>query len=437
MRVRPDEWRTQGIPDIEQNAWVALRETAHSICVTAGAGAGKTEFLAQKAAYLLQTGLCPAYRRILAISFKRDAATNLGLRVRERCAPEQSHRFDSMTFDAFTKSLLDRFRAAVPAPYTPPANYKIVFPGQGDYNQFLRGVRTDLNARQLEELIARVPLPIGAAEPAEHRKQALIDYWKAQYKSTEVPLSFPMINRIVEYMLRTNPQIRKALLLTYPHVFLDEFQDTTVAQFHLLRTAFTGGNTRFTAVGDAKQRIMGWADAMPNSFDVFTRDFNAKSVSLFLNWRSHEALVAVQRVVAERIDSNAPLVEARGVKTVDGDVTAIWEFDTRHHECETLAAWLRQEADSGLVEPHDMAILVRMRANEVEQELSPALAAEGLVLRNLARNIGAISIQDLLCEGLTSILLPLLRLAASNRDPDAWANAQSGLQYVFALSETD
>ncbi|BCJ65732.1 UvrD-helicase domain-containing protein [Polymorphospora rubra] len=43
----------------------------------AGPGAGKTEFLAQRAAYLLQTAFCPWPRHTLAISFKRDAAANL------------------------------------------------------------------------------------------------------------------------------------------------------------------------------------------------------------------------------------------------------------------------------------------------------------------------------------------------------------------------
>lgn len=84
MPVAPENWRPQGVDDLEPRAWDALRETAQSVCVTAGAGAGKTEFLAQKAAYLLQTGLCAAPKRILAISFKRDAAQNLAARVRQR-----------------------------------------------------------------------------------------------------------------------------------------------------------------------------------------------------------------------------------------------------------------------------------------------------------------------------------------------------------------
>ncbi|MBN8934112.1 MAG: UvrD-helicase domain-containing protein, partial [Rhizobium pusense] len=58
MRVPREGWRPQGIADLEDRAWEALRETERSVCVVAGAGAGKSEFLAQKAAYLLQTGIC-------------------------------------------------------------------------------------------------------------------------------------------------------------------------------------------------------------------------------------------------------------------------------------------------------------------------------------------------------------------------------------------
>lgn len=161
MLVRPEDWRPQGVADLEDRAWDALRETGRSVCVTAGAGAGKTEFLAQKAAYLLQTGLCPYPRRILAISFKRDAALNLSLRVQQRCTPEQARRFASYTFDAFTKQMLDRFRMAVPAPYMPLANYRIVFPVKEDYQDFFRSAgRPNINHKRFEAAIANVSLPI-------------------------------------------------------------------------------------------------------------------------------------------------------------------------------------------------------------------------------------------------------------------------------------
>lgn len=54
-RVNKDDWVPQGVSSLENRAWDALRENESSVLVTAGAGAGKTEFLAQKATYLLWT----------------------------------------------------------------------------------------------------------------------------------------------------------------------------------------------------------------------------------------------------------------------------------------------------------------------------------------------------------------------------------------------
>jgi superfamily I DNA/RNA helicase len=435
--VRPEDWRPQGVPDLEPRAWEALREVERSVLVTAGAGAGKTEFLAQKATYLLQTGLCPAPKRILAISFKRDAARNLSARVEKRCPPEQARRFNSFTFDAFGKSLLDRFRAAIPESFSPPAGYRIVFPRRQDYADFLdQHGFYGINAAQLERAIARTRLPLG--EPATEKHRAVAEYWRVQYDDPNgVALSFLMINRLVDLLLCENPSIRRALQLTYPVVFLDEFQDTTFAQFELLHTAFDGSGAVFTAVGDDKQRIMVWAGAMPDAFDQFEQDFQARRISLLSNWRSHEDLVRIQHVIASRIDPDVEYPEARADRDVDGDVAAIWEFESEEEESEGLTAWIEQEVESGNVESHDVAILVRMHANEVEADLAPAFADRGLRLRHEARNVGDIAIQDLLGEELTAMCLPLLRLGATNRSADDWNAALRNMQFLQAVDPAD
>ncbi|WP_244293134.1 UvrD-helicase domain-containing protein [Stappia sp. TSB10P1A] len=439
MPVAPEDWRPQGVDDLEPRAWNALRETAQSVCVTAGAGAGKTEFLAQKAAYLLQTGLCPQPKRILAISFKRDAAQNLAARVRQRCSEEQARRFQSMTFDAFTKHMLDHFRLAIPEAYRPPADYSIAFPSRQDIELFLRRHgRPDVSADRFERAVARTALPLEETVENPRARELLRAYWEEQYTMPDgALLSFPMINRLVEYMLRSNPTIKRALRLTYPFVFLDEFQDTTYAQDSLVKGAFRDSNSVLTAVGDDKQKIMGWAGAMNNAFDEFVIDFNAVRHALLRNWRSHEALVAIQHVIARQIDPDVEEVEARGELAVEGDTAAIWRFDSREQEAEQIARWIRSEVDAGRIAPHDAAILVRMRANNVEDELAPVLRENGLILRNLARNVGGIAIQDLLAEPLTEVVLSLLRLGTSARDPDAWNTTQDHLQALAGTSPDD
>ena len=131
-------WQPVGIDDLEPAAWDALLGDGCG-AVTAGPGAGKTEFLAQRAAYLLQTGLCPPPRRILAISFKRDAAANLGRRVRTRL-PEHAGRFVSMTFDAFTKSLVDRFRSTLPLKWALHGTYNLAFPTFAEQRDFINNL---------------------------------------------------------------------------------------------------------------------------------------------------------------------------------------------------------------------------------------------------------------------------------------------------------
>lgn len=436
-RVLPEDWRPQGVVDLEPRAWEALRQTDKSVLVTAGAGAGKTEFLAQKATYLLQTGLCPAPRRILAISFKRDAACNLAERVARRCPPEQARRFNSYTFDAFAKSLVDRFRAALPEPYRPPVDYRIVMPRRQDYSDFLDKRGFDgVKADQFERAIAETRLPI--ANAGSEQQKAVAVYWQAQYHDQDdALLSFPMINRLAELLIRENPSILKALHLTYPVVFLDEFQDTTFPQFQFLRTAFGGSGAVFTAVGDDKQRIMVWAGAMRDAFAQFEQHFAAVRIALLCNWRSHDDLVRIQHVVASTIDPNVEEPEARANRLLGGDIAAIWEFESEEQESDCLAQWIEREVQAGNVEPHDLAILVRMRADDVEDQLSPAFSKRGLRLRNAARNVGDIAIQDLLNEDLTQILLRLIRLGAATRSPENWNAALLDLQFLEAVEPED
>ena len=438
-RVSKTDWQPQGISGLEDNAWEALRENEHSVLVTAGAGAGKTEFLAQKATYLLQTGICPEPKRILAISFKKDAASNLAERVAKRCPKEQARRFNSVTFDAFTKGLWDRFRSALPAPYNSPRAYKIVMPSRYDYEDFFRKHEPDFNSLSPDlfaKALSQKNIPIQPCNSLMLHALAL--YWEEQFSAQdEIFVSFQMLNRLVKLLLKKNPSICKALQMTYPFVFLDEFQDTTYAQYDLLQAAFADRQAVVTAVGDDKQRIMCWAGAMPDAFHQFETDFSARRVSLLSNWRSHDELVHIQHEIAHLIDSNVAQVQAKGVRAVEGAVAAIWQFPTPESESSCLAQWIKQEVDSRRIRAHDVAILVRNWAARAEQAIAPAFQQEGLRIRNVDRSVGEIKIQDLIREDLTSIFIPLLRLGATERSPKDWETSLRNLQFLEGVDPSD
>lgn len=430
MLERIAKWQPQGVDGLEHAAMQALKEE-QSILVTAGAGAGKTEFLAQKATYLLQTGLCPAPQRILAISFKKDAAENLKERINKRCTPELAKRFDSYTFDAFAKSLLDRFMQAVPVGYRPSKYYEIAFHSRQYLERWLEKQSSAISYKKLEKHIANDKLPL---EDPSLRQLFWQDHLYGQDKSY---LSFQMINRLVDYLLRENLLILQALRLTYPVVFLDEFQDTTNAQFQLLCTAFEGGNSKLTAVGDDKQKIMGWAGALPDAFATFESTFHATKVELLSNWRSHAELVELQQRIAKRINPNAAKVQAKGIKTISDAVSAVWYFDHVYEKNTEIAQWIASQVKTNNLKAEDFALLVRMQPDNYEEELQSALAMEGLKLRNEARKIGTIEIQEIMAQELTQILLPILYLGASQRNPSSWVEASDKLNQLQGLLAED
>jgi superfamily I DNA/RNA helicase len=449
MRVAANEWRPAGVDDLEPAAWTALRSTT-STSVIAGPGAGKTEFLAQRATYLLQTGGCPAPKQILAISFKKDAATNLEARVRLRCSPEDAARFKSRTFDAFTKAFLDRFVKTVPSRWRPTRPYQIVFPRRMDYIEFLRGVQFDAPREWKAEIVAISPedfetqhvgrwrLPDEPSAPTNAVDFAAQSWWKTQYMDRgKATLTFTMINRLAELILRSNTQILRALRLTHPFVFVDEFQDTTYAQYDLMLSAFQGSKIVVTAVGDEKQRIMRWAGARADAFERIATDFGAATVSLQMNYRSSRELVRIQQVVARALDSGSVEAKSGRASTISDGAAQLWRFRTGDDEAKHLAGWIRADAEARRLRPRDYAVLVKQKAEQYEAQVATAFQRVGMRIRNEARRIAKTTLQDLLAEDLTGVASAVLRLAVQNRAPSAWTLATDSLCRLREVSQSE
>ncbi|MGE3832127.1 MAG: UvrD-helicase domain-containing protein [Parvibaculaceae bacterium] len=450
-RVRPEDWTPIGVDELEANAMTVVRSTGNR-SVIAGPGAGKTELLAQRAAYLLQTGTSPAPQRILAISFKRDAASNLGARVRKRCHRQHAGRFDSMTFDAFAKGLLDRFGQALPERWRPSPDYEIMFPTDRGYRDFLQqtldappksvGTYADIMALTVKRFERRhlfgSPLPVdGWSEPSPG-EWAADQYWQSSlHGGNKSHLSFPMIGRLAELLLRLNPMARDALRLTYSHLFMDEFQDTTQVQYDLVRVIFLGGSTIVTAVGDNKQQIMRWAMAMDDPFAAFDADFKSKRTPLYNNYRSSPELVRIQHVLAQALDAKSVKPVSKTSTTISGDSCAIWDFSSPEREAEKLATFVASEMKAHDLGPRDFVLLVRQKAADYAAVLEPAFAAAGIPLRNEAGQAGAIMLQELLAEEASELIISVLRLATTKRAGRRWTECQEALGSLRGIGPDD
>jgi superfamily I DNA/RNA helicase len=447
MKVSPGDWRPRDIPDLEPAAWSAL--LAGTASVTAGPGAGKSEFLAQRASFLLETDLCPAPQKILAISFKRDAASNLRRRLQFRL-PDHAERVTSMTFDAFTKSVVDRFKRLLPPQWALADGYRIGYSSQNEVRDFLEGLvagspvelRPGISRLRytnfISNLVGSYPLPALPSQPSTAEEYAVQQWWKVKYQAYDVAVvDFIMLNRLAELIIRSSPQLQRALSATYPFVFVDEFQDTTYAQYAFLKSVFNRAGIAVTAVGDRKQRIMGWAGALQNAFAEFEADFEAESFELTWNFRSTRRLVELQHQFATRLDARSQLQLSKVDSSIGDPPVQLWSFSTSRVEAESIAAWIAADIDGSGRRPHDYAVIARQRVAELYPELADALNRQGLRLRNDDEQVGQLRLQDLLKDDLARLLVGIIRLAATQGgQPQTWLETVSTLAKVFDAEAT-
>lgn len=358
--IQPEDWTPVGGLGLEPNALKAVRENSANIVVTAGPGAGKTELLAQRADFLFRTGASLYPKRILAISFKVDAARNLQSRVRLRSGSQYAARFDSFTFHAFAKRLIDNYRPALTGQNALNPDYRI--------------------------------------DPRQRIQDQQITF------DDLVPLALEILEK--------NDYARGALRQTYSHVFMDEFQDATTAQYAFLKEAFAGTGVQLIGVGDTKQRIMGFADALEGVMATFAADFGATDLQLYQNFRSKPRLRRVQNRMILEMDPSA----ASSDEDLEGEegILEVLRFDTDEEEATAVTEMIGEWLGEG-VPPREITVLARQQPHLITSVLGERLTAAGVPYRNEQQS------QDLSADPAAALIFNFLRVVADDSRPEAYS----------------
>lgn len=373
--ITVEDWCPADGLTLEPNAVKAATEQNLNLALTAGPGAGKTEMLAQRADFLLRTGSCRYPQRILAISFKVDAARNLKERVKHRCGNELASRFDSHTFHAFAKRIIDRFRPVLTGEDALDSDYTI-------------------------------------GSPRVSRKQ--IDF---------IDL-VPLATQIIE----ESPVARNAIRQTYSDVFLDEFQDCTKPQYKFIKVAFENTDTQLTAVGDIKQIIMSWAGALNGVFATFSTDFSAESLSLYMNFRSKPKLLRMQNKIIQKLDPSSMMSEEQLIGD-EGEIFSYF-FGNAQEEAEYIADQVNTWINDEHIPPAEIAILISKQIDLYAASVMAELEKFNIPFRNEQ------DLQDISAEPVARLIVDYLLCLLGDREPAAWTRLMT-LLVPFTDSEEE
>src|SRR4030095_13283975 len=97
----------------------------------------------------------------------------------------------------------------------------------------------------------------------------------------------------VARLLKENDDLRSRLDDRYRYILVDEYQDTNLAQYAIVR-ALSIDHPNLAVTGDPAQSIYGWRGANLSNILEFEKDFpQVKVVRLEQNYRSTKAILRV------------------------------------------------------------------------------------------------------------------------------------------------
>jgi DNA helicase-2/ATP-dependent DNA helicase PcrA len=193
----------------------------------------------------------------------------------------------------------------------------------------------------------------------EKRRRSRIDF------GDQVAKAFELVSK--------HPDLAEALRTRYPHVLLDEYQDTNIAQRRLIQLLCPPGSS-IMVVGDARQAIYAFRGATMYNLLSFRDHFPCgegrgapEPLSLSVNFRSGRRILELANSVIETIPEKRrgglPLVPHEGAS--QGDVRAALLTD-QLAEADFVADQVVRAHEQGLADGaypawRDVAVLVRSK----------------------------------------------------------------------------
>ena len=268
--------------------------------VVAGAGTGKTRTLTAKIAYLIMNDIDP--KRILAVTFTNKAAREMKERVIEMTGP---HAIDVWlyTFHAFGLQILRRHIAEL------PYGYKVTFTvideedGKKIISDAIKELGLDVRQFSIKALKNLIALFKTKRMPKFERTNEEKIYKKyQQYLYDNQLVDFDDLLLYPLELFTNYPHLRDRYQTAFDHILVDEFQDTDIVQYKLLKILGAAHRNIFV-VGDPDQSIYSFRGANYMNSELFIRDFHAEKIILDKNYRStNKILKAANKLISYNVN---------------------------------------------------------------------------------------------------------------------------------------
>ena len=290
----------------------ALKYIDGPLLVLAGAGSGKTSVITGKIAYLVEQCGIPS-RNIYAVTFTNKAAREMKDRVSKLLSSSESKGLSVSTFHNLGLNII-RFEIKTLG-FKP--GFSIM--DQEDCRNLLKELlvrHTDLDEKLIDNIQHTISdwknslLEPGQAVSASNStgEQSIAMLYERYQRALRAynAVDFDDLIMIPVCLFREQPEVLAKWQQRIRYMLVDEYQDTNLAQYELVRT-LVKEKQALTVVGDDDQSIYAWRGARPENLMQLQEDFpTLKVIKLEQNYRSTGRILAAAN---QLIDNNPHLIQ--------------------------------------------------------------------------------------------------------------------------------
>jgi ATP-dependent DNA helicase Rep len=318
----------------------ALKYIDGPLLVLAGAGSGKTSVITQKIAYLVEECGIPA-RNIAAVTFTNKAAREMKARVSSLLSKADGR---GLTVSTFHNLGLNIIRSEIKTLGFKPG-FSIL--DQEDCRNLLKELLAR-NSELDEKLIDTAQNTISnwknsllephqaASASAGNSEQATAMLYERYQRALKAynAVDFDDLIMTPVLLFRNNPEILGKWKRRIRYLLVDEYQDTNLAQYELVRT-LVNEKQALTVVGDDDQSIYAWRGARPENLMQLQTDFPTLNIiKLEQNYRSTGRILKAANTL---IANNPHLIsKALWSELGPGDPLRFISSDNEDGECERV-----------------------------------------------------------------------------------------------------
>jgi len=352
----------------------AVRAIDGPVLIIAGAGSGKTRVITYRIANMLEKGIPQS--AILALTFTNKAAREMEQRVKE-ITGRKLQSLTVSTFHAFGLKILKEecellgYRKNFSV-YDETDKMSLIKEALRECKMF--SAKNDLYA--ISQYFSKIKTGLAkwtddaTLQPVYDEYQQLLKIYNS--------VDFDDLLTIPLELFEKHSDILNKYRKKYRYILVDEFQDTSLIQYKLLKFLAEDKNANICVVGDDDQSIYSWRGANYENLLMFEKDFPDRiEIKLEQNYRSTTTILdAANGVISHNTGRKGKNLWS---PNTGGRPIELFFPQNETHEAEFIASQIKPLMIREDYKYHDFGVLTR--TNSLARNIEEAFLAENIPYR--------------------------------------------------------